>query len=85
MVSCPREHPRSIGWGLFTPFLGARRPSRVQSEADQTSDGVKNHLKCCTISYNSKMNTLGYCIFADRIHEVGKNSPTSICKMSETI
>jgi len=30
-VGCPRERPRSIRWGLFTPLLGegVRRPSRA--------------------------------------------------------
>jgi len=45
-VGRPREHPRSIGRGLFTPFLGGWMsvPS-VRSEADRTSDGVKRRHK----------------------------------------
>jgi len=45
-VGRPRERSRSIGRGLFTPFLGGQTSvSSVWTEADQTSDGEKKHLK----------------------------------------
>jgi len=45
MVGRPRECPRVIGRGLFTPFLGSQTfVSSVWSEVDQTSDWVKKYI-----------------------------------------
>ena len=45
-IGRPRERPRSIRRGLFTPFLGGRTSvSSIRSEADRTPDGVKSALR----------------------------------------
>jgi len=53
MVRCPRERPRSIRQGLFTPFLEGRTSvSSVRSEADRTSDGIKKRHKASACPVN---------------------------------
>ena len=47
-VGRPREHPRSIGRGPFTPFREGRTSvASVRLEADWTSDGVKKRQHLC--------------------------------------